>query len=101
MRTLKFTDAFKVSRILGKMKIRVEFVEAMTQDQMGIALIQGIMENLHEAEKEVVDLLADMKGVSKKEIENLPFDEVVELIEEFKNMPELKSFFTSVSKLMK
>jgi hypothetical protein len=100
MRELKFTDVFTVSRILKKMNIRAEFQAAMSAQQVGIVLMQQVMESLGEAEKEVTAFLADMKGIKESEIKKLTLDETFDLIEEFRSQPQLTSFFARVSKLM-
>lgn len=100
MRELGFADVFTVSRILKKMNIRAEFQTAMSAQQVGIVLMQQVLESLGDAEKEVTAFLADLKGLKEAEIKKLSLDETFDLIEEFKELPQLKSFFARVSKLM-
>jgi replication fork clamp-binding protein CrfC len=101
MRNLVLKDAFAVSRILKKMQIRPEVKEGTTQEQVGADLIFKFVENIGEAEEEVTALLADLKGVNPEELANMDFEEVANLIEDFKNLKGLQSFFQQVGKLMK
>lgn len=101
MRKLGFSDLFTVSRILKKMKLQVEFQEGMTQDQMGTAFLLSFIESIGAAEEEVTGFLADLKGLKVDEVKNYDLDQTFELIMEFKDIPDIQSFFTRVSKLMK
>lgn len=101
MRSLKLKDAFAVSRILKKMHIRPDIAEGMTEQHFGTELIMKFVENIGEAEEEVLAFIADLKGMDKEELANLDFEEAATLIEDFKNLKGLQGFFTQVGKLMK
>ncbi|WP_423408019.1 hypothetical protein AABM38_20455 [Heyndrickxia sp. MSNUG] len=101
MRNLKLKDAFAVSRILKKMHIRADVKDGMTQEQLGADLVFKFVENIGEAEEEVLALLADLKGMKPDELAEADFEELTNLIEEFKNLKGLQSFFQQVGKLMK
>lgn len=101
MRQLKLKDAFAVSRILKKMHIRPDVKDGMTQEQLGADLLFKFVENIGEAEEEVLTLLADLKGVKADELAELDFEESAKLIEDFKNIKGLQGFFLQVGKLMK
>jgi hypothetical protein len=101
MRSLKLTDTFAVSRILKKMHIRPDVKEGMSQEQLGADLLFKFIENIGEAEEEVTAFLADLNEISVEEFKKLDFDEGWKLLEEFKNLKGLKSFFMQVGKLMK
>jgi len=101
MRNLKFQDTFAVARILKKMHIRPDVKDGMTQEQLGADLIFKFVENIGEAEEEVLAFLADLNGMEPKELAELDFEETVKMIEEFKNIKGLRSFFQQVGKLMK
>ncbi|MEO7904641.1 MAG: hypothetical protein ABIR91_02505 [Candidatus Saccharimonadales bacterium] len=100
MRELSLKDVFTVSRILKKMQIRFEFEGNVSQNQLASLFIQAFIENIGAAEKEVMEFLADLKGVKAKDLEGYSLDETFDLIMEFKEVPGLASFFTRVSKLM-
>jgi len=112
MRPLKTTDVYKMSRILKKINIRVdtettklvngkEKTTAKTQNQLGAEMILAIGENLHQAENEVNDFLAELIGITKEEFSNLPITETFKYIEEFKQNEDVKSFFKLAGQLMK
>jgi hypothetical protein len=101
MRSLKLKDAFAVSRILKKMHIRPDVKEGMSQEQLGADLLFKFVENIGEAEEEVLSFLADLKEIKASELAEMDFEEFMTIIEEFKNLKGLKSFFTQVGKLMK
>lgn len=101
MRNLVFKDTFTVSRILKKMNIRPNVVEGMTQEQFGAEIFFKFIENIGDAEGEVLSFIADLKGMKPDELANLDFDQVATVIDEFKEMKGLKGFFTQVGKLMK
>jgi hypothetical protein len=101
MRSLKLKDAFVVSRILKKIKIRPEVKENSSQEQFGADLIIGFFEGMGDAEVEVSGFLADLLGITAEELLNKDFDEMGTIIAEFKELKGLKGFFTQVGKLMK
>jgi hypothetical protein len=101
MRSLKLKDAFAVSRILKKMNIRPDITDGITQEQLGAELIFKFVENLGDAEDEVTALLADLIGEEVSVLKDKEFDELLSIIEEFKNLKGIKSFFTQVGKLMR
>jgi hypothetical protein len=101
MRNLKLKDAFAVSRILKKMHIRPDIVEGMSEQQFGTELVMKFVENIGEAEEEVLAFIADLKGMEPDKLAELDFEEAATLIEDFKNLKGLQGFFTQVGKLMK
>jgi len=101
MRALGWKDVFTVSRILKKMKIRFEYEEGMTMEQMGTRFFQAFLEHIGDAEKEVTAFFADLKGVKPSVVEKYTMKETMETMKEFKELPDLQSFFTLVSDSMK
>lgn len=101
MRALGWKDVFTVSRILKKMQVRFEYQEGMTMEQMGTRFFQAFIENVGDAEKEVTAFFADLKGVKPSVIEKYTMKETMDVMKEFKEQPDLQSFFTSVSSSMK
>jgi hypothetical protein len=108
MRSLKFPDVFAVIRIIKKAGISrqvrgifAESGEETSQKEIGAKFLFSCIENLGEAQEEITEFLASLKEVEKKEIEKLDLEETAELITDFLNHPGLKSFLSSVSKLMK
>lgn len=101
MRNLKLKDAFTVSRILKKMHIRPDLSDEITQEQLGADLIFKFVENIGEAEDEVTVFLADLLEIDVETLKEKDFDEMISIIEEFKNLKGIQGFFTQVGKLMK
>lgn len=100
MRNLKLKDAFTVSRILKKMQIRPNLSDGITQEQLGADLIFKFVENIGEAEDEVLAFIADLLGIKVDELKEKDFDELIAILEEFKNLKGIQGFFTQVGKLM-
>lgn len=83
------------------MHIRPEIKDGVTQEQFGADLVFNFLENIGEAEEEVLGFIADLKGIKPDELANMDFEQVGTIIDEFKQMKGLKGFFTQVGKLMK
>lgn len=102
MRKLKFNDVYKMSKILKKIKISEEVrLEGKTQTEAGVELVMGILENLDKAQNEVNDFLGELTGMSGEEFGNLPPEEFLKHIEDFKNQPGIGDFFSAAGRLMK
>jgi hypothetical protein len=101
MRELKLTDAFAVSRILKKMKIRPEVTENITQQELGAQLIFKFIEGIGDAEEEVIAFLASLKEMKPEELKELGLEEFLNILEEFKSLKGLNGFLQQVGKLMK
>ena len=80
-------------KILKKMDLKIGDVADKKQEQVGAELILEVFENLHLAEAEVNELLADMVSMTVAEFEELEIDKTMEIIKEFKNIKGLSSFF--------
>lgn len=100
MRNLKTTDLFKMSKILKKLNIKADVSglaqEGDSQERAGMkfmfALIQTALENLHLAEDEVNEFLANLIGLDKKAFEELPLEDTLEVIEQFKDQKGVVNF---------
>jgi hypothetical protein len=108
MRDLKFPDVFAVIRIIKKAgisrQVRTIFAESgeeTSQKELGAKFLFSVIENLAEAQTEITEFLASLKETNKEEVEKLSLEETMELLTDFLNHPGLKSFLSSVSKLMK
>lgn len=108
MRELKTKDIFTMSAILQKVGVKVEaeveqvvdgekVLVAKTQTQMGAEMILALGENLHKAEKEVNAMLADLAGVPADEFADLPLSQAYDIMQEFKELPGVKDFFTQAA----
>lgn len=108
MRDLKFTDVFAVIRIIKKAEISEQarsifssIDKNTTEKEIGAKFLFSCLENLGQAQAEITEFLASLKGVEKTVIENLSLEETTEMIMEFINHKGMKSFLSSVSHLMK
>ena len=98
LRGLKTSDIFKMSKILKQMGLKVDAGEGKTQQQVGAELILSVFENIHLAENEVSEFLAELSGMKAEEFAELPIEKTMEIMTEFKQIPGLASFFKSASR---
>ena len=98
MRGLKTSDIYKMSRILKKMNLDLVADDTTTQVQMGVQMIKKIGENLHMAEDEVNEFMGGMVGLSGEEFGNLPIEDTIQIMEQFKEQKGLTSFFKLAAK---
>lgn len=98
MRPLKTADVFKMSKILKKMNIKFEIGKSVSQEQMGIQMVQKVVENLHLAQDEVNSFLAELVGIKAKEFNELPIEETIEIISLFKEQKGLSNFLKLAGK---
>lgn len=104
IRDLKTSDIFKMSKILKKMGLKKEIdvndektKKEKTQKQVGAELVVSIFENLHLAETEVNEFLAELTGYSAEEFSELSIVKTIEIIKEFKSISGLASFLDTAS----
>ena len=96
LRELKTSDIFTLSRILKKMNLKNELkVAEKSQKQVGAEIILTAFENLHMAEKEVNEFLADLAGIEVEEFKNLEIEKSLEIIGEVKKLKGISNFFKS------
>ncbi|MFZ5352740.1 MAG: hypothetical protein ACOZCL_08455 [Bacillota bacterium] len=100
MRDLKTNDIFKMSKILKKMQLNID-VNGKSQDQVGAEFIKSIFESLHLAQNEINEFLGDIFGMTGEEFGNLPLEESLEYVKQFKSIPNLSNFFKLAGQLMK
>ena len=93
LRSLKAGDLYPMSKILKKMGIKIDASDGKTQQQVGAEFIITVFENIHLAEKEVNEFLGSLISLTADEFAELPFDEIIEVIKEFKQLPGILSFF--------
>ena len=80
-----------LSAIVSKMGIKINNAEA-SQEAVGADLLLQIASNLHKAEQPIYKFVADIKGITVKEAEEV---DVMEMIEQLKEVKGLKRFFPS------
>lgn len=111
IRGLITSDIFKMSKILKKMGLKIntketikdqsgnEILSTKTQEQMGAELILSVFENIHLAEQEVNEFLADLASLTSEEFSKLPIEKTFEIIKELKNIPGLAGFLKQANQL--
>lgn len=86
-------DLFKVSKIYNKMEIKIEVGEKVNQQELGAQLINKILSNIWKAEADVIELVADIKGVEPKELEDKSPTEFFGIVKEILDQEGAKDFF--------
>lgn len=114
LRKLQVKDIFPMSRIIKKIGIREIMKQAAAalegkkdnaseqttegkQMQAGIEMLAVVIENMHLAEKEVMDLLASLAGMESDRFAELDIEQLASVIDQFKGMPGLTSFLKQAS----
>lgn len=98
MRNLKTGDIYKMSAILKKMNIKFEVEKGISQEQMGLQMIQKVVESLHLAQTEVNAFLAELVDITPEEFNELPISETIDIINQFKNQKDIGAFLKLAGK---
>lgn len=115
MRTLQTQDVFRLSKILKKMDLKSEVKKVLSdvskdnkkedielkQKELGAEIIFLFLENLHLAQCEVNELLADLVGIKPNEFNKLPIEDTIEILSLFKEQNNLTNFFKLAGQLTK
>lgn len=123
LRTLCAEDVFPMFKIISKIGIKEfkscfesedvkEAIKSATNDEtqdglevigLGVALeiASVIMANIPQAKEDIYLFLAQVSGMSKDDIRNLPISTFTEMIIDVVKKEEFKDFFGVVSKLFK
>ena len=100
VRPLGLRDAFKIIRIFGR---GVAVLGDVGNDLTPGQAIQLIMASMSTNEEAVLDLLSDVIGVTKKELEDpalFPMASIVDVIQALAHSQDLKDFFAKLSGMM-
>lgn len=99
MRKLKTKDIFKFSKVLSKIEMDFTSIktDGLNQSQAGIAIMKLVFENLHKAEDEVAEFIGDLVGLTGEEFSDLEFEDTLVIMEQFKNIKGLDTFFKSAT----
>jgi len=110
LRDLKFSDVFKISKILKKINLKSEAkqvirnvdVKGKNVNEIGWeVIIDAVLiaaENLHLAEREVNDFLGSLIGISGKEFAQLSPTEGFEVVAKLKEHKDLPDFLQQAVK---
>lgn len=101
IRRLSVIDVFKVASILGKVYkqsggIRPQ-AQGENQEQSFTLLFLSALPTM---EKEIVEFLSSLIGVTTEEFANLPPESIIDIIEGLAQSEDLKRFFNRVKEAM-
>lgn len=88
---MKTKILIKLSLIIDKMGIADEIkrIDKPTNEEVGKELIMLLITNLHKAENEIYEFIADYKKITKEEAEEL---DVIPVFKELLNIEGMKDF---------
>lgn len=98
LRNIKGSDIFIMSKILKKMKLKPEVQPGMTQQQLGVDLFVLVLENLHLAQNEINEFMADLAGMTKEEFASLDIVDTMEVFAKFKEQKGVQVFLKLLGK---
>jgi len=103
MRNLNTKDLFTIAKIIGQSGIKekikeIGFTSETSEAEMIVSLIFEGITSAPEAEKEIFTFLADVAGVSVKELQNDEFDLLLKIIDHLKAQEKLVTFLKQVFK---
>lgn len=91
---MNIKQSIKLSGIIDKMGLKISNPKA-GQEEVGADLLIQIASKACKAEKEIYSFVAEIKGCTVKDAEQV---DLIEFIKELFNTTGLTSFFTSVAK---
>ena len=104
MKILKSVGVDKLTEKKNEIKIKAEGLAPEEKDALVRSIFsQFIIESLCEAQRDVLRLFADMEGKSIEQMENMPPEEFIGVIEAFlkeNSIEELVGFFNRVQGLI-
>jgi hypothetical protein len=100
MRPLKTNDIFPMSKIIKKMNLKLDKVsfKDKTQEQAGVEILLMAAENLHLAQEEVNSFLGSLVGITGQDFGELPIEDSLSIIQQFREQKGLSSFFNLAAK---
>lgn len=118
LRNLTADDMFPMFQILSKIGVKefrscfeaedikkVGNGEGVDVQAVGLSVMLNIggvvLSNIGKCKEDIYQLLAQLSGMAKKDIANLPMNTFVEMVIDVFRKEEFKDFFQAVSKLLK
>lgn len=118
LRNLTAEDMFPMFQILSKIGVKefrscfetedikkIGSEEGVDVQAVGLSVMLNIggvvLSNIGKCKEDIYQLLAQLSGMAKKEIANLPMNTFVEMVIDVFRKEEFKDFFQAVSKLLK
>src|SRR5690625_5185951 len=97
MRNLNTMDLFKMAKIVRNAKIKekikeIGFTDETSENEMIVSLIFEAVTSIPEAEKEILEFLADIAQVSVEELKNDEFDLLLQIIDHLKAQEKFVTF---------
>jgi phosphopentomutase len=84
---IKTRHIFMLSKLLDKIGMDEDLKNVLagasgkaSESEIGTQIILSLGKKIHKAQKEIVDLLADVTGKTAEQIEDLPVKETMELV---------------------
>ena len=88
---MKLSVIIKLSAAIDKMDVDLESLQSGDEKQMGIKLVSLLAKNLHKAEDEILDLVAEYKGITKEEAKEA---DIIEVMKDIFSEGGVKDFFS-------
>lgn len=103
LKKLIWSDVYKASKILKKLKVDVSEEDMNVKNPMirGINIIKNMIGNSEHAQDEINEFLGHLFGISGEEFGNLSLKESFSAMKQIKESEDLDDFFTMLDGLMK
>lgn len=103
MRNLNTMDLFKIAKIIRQAGIKekikeIGFTNETTEAEIVVSLVFEAVTSIPEAEKEILEFLADIAGVSVKELKEDEFDLLLQIIDHLKKQEKFINFLKQAFK---
>lgn len=103
MRNLNTMDLFKIAKIIRQAGIKekikeIGFTNETTEAEIVVSLVFEAVTSISEAEKEILEFLADIAGVSVKELKEDEFDLLLQIIDHLKKQEKFINFLKQAFK---
>lgn len=101
MRALNIKDSFRFSEIIDKMGIDTDLNDLLDkgkskgQEWVGGQIVLLILKKMHKAQNELIELLASVAEIDKKELEEKPIVYLKDLFSQITKDPQFADFFQS------
>jgi hypothetical protein len=100
LRELKTSDIFKMSRILQKLDMKIDF-KGKEQEQLGGEFIMAVIGNIYRAEDEISEFIGSLSGITADEFNEQPIADTIEMIKKVFALKGISGFFKQAGQLKK
>ncbi|WP_419893281.1 hypothetical protein [Oceanobacillus kimchii] len=103
MRNLKTPDLFKIMKIMRKANVKEELIsmkppENIQDEQFGVMLILQFIEMAPQAEREILEFLADVGEVEEKDLYEDEFELLPEIVNHLMKQEKFTNFLSTAFK---